>query len=104
MGNLIIPDTVFEQLKISPAELRLEIAVYLWHSKRLDFNQACEFAGIQPELFRKILLTKSHILLNPETSKDNHFLHEILGAMDDVTGDELESVTSNEFQAIEGEW
>jgi hypothetical protein len=80
------------------------MAVYLWQSRRLQFTQACELAGISADSFREILLTKGTVSLNQESSRDNHFLNEILGSLEDASGNEIEAVTSSEFQAIEGEW
>ncbi len=116
MGNLIISNSVLEQAQISPAELRLEIAVYLYAKERLTIGQARRLAGIDLVSFQKEL-TRHRVLVRRDTESDTeslrppsegkekpHFLSDVIGIMDDESGEELERIVSKEFQEIEGEW
>lgn len=51
MGHLVISNAVLEQAQISPAELRLEMAVYLYLKKRLNMIQAQHLAGLDLAFF-----------------------------------------------------
>jgi predicted HTH domain antitoxin len=114
MGNLVISNSVLEQAKISPAELRLEIAVYLMAKKRLNIEQACQLAGLDLGSFQKELAKHSvpvHKSGNtgsapiPSGSQDApHFLSDLVGSLAGPDGDELAEIVSREFQQIEGEW
>lgn len=58
-----IPNQVMEQLKMTPEQLRLEIAVYLYERKRLSMGQAKRLAGL------------GQIAFQQELSKRNVFIH-----------------------------
>ena len=116
MGNLVISNSILDQAQISPAELRLEIAVYLYAKERLSIEQARQLAGLDLVSFQKEL-TKQGVRIHrdtktdtesqkpPSESKDKpHFLADVIGIMDDESGEELERIVSREFQEIEGEW
>ena len=116
MGNLVISNSVLEQAKISPAELRTEIAVYLYANERLSINQAQRLAGLDLVTFQKELTKRGVRILRDmktdteslqpptESKKIPHFLADVIGIMDDESGEELERIVSREFQEIEGEW
>lgn len=100
---------------MSPAELRVEIAVYLYAKERLTIEQAQRLAGLdlfafQKELTNRGLLVRPDLASDPESllpseGKDKpHFLADVIGIMDDESGEELERIVSREFQEIEGEW
>jgi len=55
VADLIISGQVLEQAQFSPAELRLEIAVYLYAKERLSMGQAQRLAGIDRIAFQKEL-------------------------------------------------
>jgi len=112
MGNLVISNAVLEQANISPAELRLEVAVYLYFEKRLNMNQAQHLSGLDLAVFQKELV-KRGIPSDPGAESDPppaesedkpHFLVDVIGIMDDESGEELERIVSREFQEIEGQW
>ncbi|MFN0174296.1 MAG: UPF0175 family protein [Saprospiraceae bacterium] len=119
MGNLVISNSILEQAQISPAELRLEIAVYLYAKERLSIDQARRLAGLDLVSFQKELVkrdiyihhdkedlkTDIESLQPPSESKGQpHFLADVIGIMADESGEELERIVSREFQQIEGEW
>jgi predicted HTH domain antitoxin len=72
MGNLVIPESLLEQVKMSPAEFRLEMAVYLYQSERLSIGQARRLADLDLVSFQK------------ELAKRNIYLHY---DMDDLKAD-----------------
>jgi predicted HTH domain antitoxin len=58
-----IPDTVLAETKISSAELRTELAVYLYEKQRLSIGKARKVAGLNLIEFQK------------ELAKRNVYLH-----------------------------
>jgi predicted HTH domain antitoxin len=58
-----IPDTVLAETKISSAELRIELAVYLYEKQRLSIGKARKVAGLNLIEFQK------------ELAKRNVYLH-----------------------------
>ena len=58
-----IPDTVLAETKISSAELRIELAVYLYEKQRLSIGKARKVAGLNLIEFQK------------ELAKRNIYLH-----------------------------
>ena len=53
MGNLVFSNAILDQANISPAELRLAVAVYLYIEKRLNLNQAQLLSGLDLPAFQK---------------------------------------------------
>ena len=62
-----IPNQVMEQIQMTPVQLRLEIAVYLYEKKRLTMGQAKRLAGLGQIAFQK------------ELAQRNVFIHYDLG-------------------------
>jgi len=58
-----IPDAVVYEIAISPAELRLELAIWLYTKKRLTLGQARKLAGLTVLAFQKAL-AESGLYLN----------------------------------------
>jgi predicted HTH domain antitoxin len=54
-ADLIISGQILEQVRFSPAELRLEIAIYLYSRERLSIGQAQHLAGLDRITFQKEL-------------------------------------------------
>ena len=50
-----IPDAAIQETPLSPAELRLELSVWLYVRKRLSFGQARKLAGFTVIAFQKAL-------------------------------------------------
>ncbi|MCB0517535.1 MAG: UPF0175 family protein [Lewinellaceae bacterium] len=50
-----IPNQVMEQIHMTPEQLRLELAVYLYEKKRLTMGQAKRLAGLGQIAFQKEL-------------------------------------------------
>ena len=55
MKDLVISGNVLEQIKISPSELLIEMAVYLYDTERLTMGQAKKLAGLTQLYFQKEL-------------------------------------------------
>jgi len=55
MEDLIIPAKTLEQLKITPSELLIELAVYLYDTEKLSMGQAKKLAGLTQIEFQKEL-------------------------------------------------
>ncbi len=55
MGDLIISEEVLEIAQLSPEQLTLEIAVYLYAQKKLTIGQASRLAGLDLIAFQKEL-------------------------------------------------
>ena len=112
MGHLVISNAVLQQAQISPMELRLEIAVYLYATERLDMEQARQLAGLDLVSFQKELAKRDirprHDSDTAAESSENrekpHFLADLVGSLAGPDGDELAEIVSREFQQIEGEW
>jgi predicted HTH domain antitoxin len=62
MKDLVIPGNFLEELNISPADMRIEFAVFLYESERLTLNQAKKLSGITQIEFQKEL-SKRGILI-----------------------------------------
>jgi predicted HTH domain antitoxin len=58
-----IPDAAIQDAPLSPAELRLELAIWLYAKKRLTLGQARKLAGLSVVDFQKALAT-SEVYLN----------------------------------------
>jgi len=50
-----IPDTAIQETPLSPAEVRLEVAIWLYVKKRLTFGQARKLAGYSVISFQNAL-------------------------------------------------
>ena len=61
--TLTIPDEVLTQTRISSAELRIELATYLYEKQRLSIGKARKIAGLNLIAFQK------------ELAKRNIYLH-----------------------------
>ncbi len=61
--NLIIPDEIIKQANISPQQLLIEIACYLYDKKIFSMGQARRFADIDQITFQK------------ELAKRNYYIH-----------------------------
>jgi len=55
MGDLIISEEVLEIAQLSPEQLTLEIAVYLYAQKKLTIGQASRLSGLDLIAFQKEL-------------------------------------------------
>ncbi|MBI5916187.1 MAG: UPF0175 family protein [Bacteroidetes bacterium] len=53
-----IPNQVMEQIRLTPTELKLELAVYLYEKKRLTLGQAKRLAGLGQIAFQKALASR----------------------------------------------
>ncbi|MCB9331943.1 MAG: UPF0175 family protein [Lewinellaceae bacterium] len=53
--GLTIPDNIIAQTNMTPAELLLEFAVFLYQQERLTLAQASRLAGISRIAFQKAL-------------------------------------------------
>lgn len=63
MQDLIIPGNVLEELQMTPSEMLLEIAVFLYQSEKLTMGQAKKLAGLTQLAFQQ------------ELSKRNVYIH-----------------------------
>lgn len=52
---LIIPDDTVRATRLTPDELRLEIAVMLFAAEKLTLGQAASFVGLPQSAFQRIL-------------------------------------------------
>ncbi|GEM_PF-1610246 len=120
MSNLVISHEVLRQAEMTPVELRLEISIFLYSKKQLSFDQSQRLAGVEKTAFQEelkkrglpISLDSGNIKMrlgddNPKPAEGNsvpHFLADVIGAMDNASGEDLERIVSREFQEIEGEW
>jgi predicted HTH domain antitoxin len=50
-----IPNRVMEQIQMTPEQIRLELAVFLYEKKRLTMGQAKRLAGLGQIAFQKEL-------------------------------------------------
>ena len=66
--TITIPDTVLSETNISSADLRIELATYLYEKQRLSIGKARKIAGLNLIAFQK------------ELAKRNIYLH--LGIQD----------------------
>lgn len=53
--TITIPDEIIEQAQLSPAELRIDIAAYLYEHQRLTMGQARRLAGLDQIAFQREL-------------------------------------------------
>lgn len=53
MKDLIISGNVLKELQISPADLMIELAVYLYDKEKLSIGQAKKLAGLTQIEFQK---------------------------------------------------
>jgi len=53
MQDLIIPATVLKEIKVSPTELLIDLAVYLYDKEKLSMGQAKKLAGLTQVQFQK---------------------------------------------------
>jgi predicted HTH domain antitoxin len=53
MKDLIISGNVLEELRLSPLELMIDLAVYLYDKERLTMGQAKKLAGLTQLDFQK---------------------------------------------------
>ena len=61
--TITIPDQALADAKITPEELRIEIAVYLYDKKVLSWGKARKLAGLDEMSFRKEL-TKRDVYMH----------------------------------------
>ena len=61
--TITIPDTVLSETNISSADLRIELATYLYEKQRLSIGKARKIAGLNLIAFQK------------ELAKRNIYLH-----------------------------
>ena len=62
MQDLIVSGHILQELKISPSELLIELAVYLYDSEKLSIGQAKKLAGLTQIAFQKEL-SKRNVLI-----------------------------------------
>jgi predicted HTH domain antitoxin len=55
VGDLIIPKDILQRVKMTPDQLTLEIAVYLYAKKKLTLGQAKRLAGLDQLAFQEAL-------------------------------------------------
>ncbi len=60
VDDLVISKDVLESVKMTPGQLTLEIAVYLYAKKKLTMGQAKRLAGLDQIAFQKEL-AKRHV-------------------------------------------
>lgn len=53
MQDLVISGNVLEELRISPKELRIDLAVHLYDREKLSLGQAKKLAGLTQAEFQK---------------------------------------------------
>lgn len=79
MTDLIISGEILETIKMTPTQLTLEVAVYLYEKKTLTLGQAKRLAGLDQIAFQKEL-AKRDIYIHYEVEdvlKDLQNLHNI---------------------------
>ena len=52
MRNLVVSAELLEELQLSPSELLIELAVYLYDKEKLTFGQAKKLAGLTQIAFQ----------------------------------------------------
>jgi len=62
MKDLLISGNVLKEIKISPAELVIDFAVYLYDKERLSMGQAKKLAGLTQVQFQKEM-AKRNVLI-----------------------------------------
>ena len=68
---LEIPDAAIEETPLSPADIRLEVAIWLYTRKRLTFGQARHLAGYTVIAFQKALAERGLYLNYDEDDLKN---------------------------------
>lgn len=63
MQDLVVSGNILEELRITPSELLIDLAVYLYDSERLSLGQTKKLAGLtqiafQQELSKRDVLIK----------------------------------------------
>jgi len=53
--NLEIPDSIMRSFRMSPDELRVEFAVFLFQREKFTLGQAARFAGMNSPDFQHLL-------------------------------------------------
>lgn len=53
MKDLIISGNMLEELRISPSELKIDLAIYLYDKEKLSMGQAKKLAGLTQIEFQK---------------------------------------------------
>ena len=59
MQDLIIPATVLKEIKVSPTELLIDLAVYLYDKEKLSMGQAKKLASLTQVQFQKEMAKKN---------------------------------------------
>ena len=62
MKDLVIAGNVLEELRISPTELLIDLAVFLYDSEKLSMGQAKKLAGLTQIDFQKEM-SKRNVLI-----------------------------------------
>lgn len=62
MQDLIVSGSILEELRITPSELLIDLAVYLYDSEKLSIGQAKKLAGLTQIAFQKEL-SKRNVLI-----------------------------------------
>lgn len=55
MTDLIVSESTLRQIKLTPSELLIELATYLYDKERLTMGQAKKLAGLNQIAFQKEL-------------------------------------------------
>jgi predicted HTH domain antitoxin len=59
MQDLVISAEMLQQLQMSPAELRVDLAVYLYDKERMTMGQAKKLAGLTQIQFQRELARRN---------------------------------------------
>ncbi|MCB0841483.1 MAG: UPF0175 family protein, partial [Bacteroidetes bacterium] len=62
MQDLVVPGNILQELRITPSELLIDLAVYLYDSGKLSIGQAKKLAGLTQISFQKEL-SKRNVLI-----------------------------------------
>lgn len=57
--TLVIPDEILLEARLSPSELRAELAVFLYEKKRISIGKARKMAGLSLIDFQKALTQRN---------------------------------------------
>lgn len=57
--TLVIPDEILLEARLSPSELRVELAVFLYEKKRISIGKARKMAGLSLIEFQKSLAQRN---------------------------------------------
>ena len=66
--TLEIPQEILDSARLTADELKVEIAVYLYSSRRLSLGKARELAGLSLWQFRQLLATRQ---IEPHIDQDD---------------------------------